>query len=644
MATRNICTYPMESALGKEANAIIEQGGKLKRVNLDWEFDKKANAIVSEADGAVITVNDSSMARPKNLILCGKSTQKTTTGKNLLQNNIYDMEHNGIKITKNADKTFYVNGTATDSCYFTLNSGVELPEGRYILSGCDSGGSPSKYILYATTDEGFYTQDVGNGIEFNYSSETPLPIRMAVYKGTVMNNVLIKPMLRSAEIEDDTYEPYTGGQASPNPDYPQEIVSVESPNVVVHGKNFLKPKVKTETVNGITITIGEDGIVTVNGTATKAAFFGLCDLTLKPGEKYVLSGCDGGGFDTYMLYLHYKESGYDVYNRTGETNFVARDEAFSAVVVVYEGTTVNNMVLRPMIRHVSYESNEFESCKEAQTIPLTHTLHGIPVKSGGNHTDADGQQWICDEIDLERGVLIQRVKELVLNGSENWLISSGIYLYLDLEEHAIKGREGFCSHFDFWYNYGGDCVFASEKWLYLGKVASDKYGLNVAAWKKFLASNNMTVCYALAEPIETPLTDAEIYAFKHTEMNYPNTTILNDAGAFMKLDYFADTLKFVLKNGGGFSTVSKFEMSLPASGWKTASDNTYYYQVVTVPGATEDSKIDLQPTPAQLISLLNNGTSMFAANEGGTITVYVIGSKPTTDMTIQATKMEVVYV
>lgn len=46
-----------------------------------------------------------------------------------------------------------------------------------------------------------------------------------------------------------------------------------------------------------------------------------------------------------------------------------------------------------------------------QTIALQtpNGLPGIPVTSGGNYTDASGQQWVCDEVDLERGVRVQRV-------------------------------------------------------------------------------------------------------------------------------------------------------------------------------------------------------------------------------------------
>ena len=49
--------------------------------------------------------------------------------------------------------------------------------------------------------------------------------------------------------------------------------------------------------------------------------------------------------------------------------------------------------------------------KPAQTliIPTPNGLSGIPVSSGGNYTDADGQQWVCDEVDFKKGVYVQRV-------------------------------------------------------------------------------------------------------------------------------------------------------------------------------------------------------------------------------------------
>ena len=50
------------------------------------------------------------------------------------------------------------------------------------------------------------------------------------------------------------------------------------------------------------------------------------------------------------------------------------------------------------------------------TLPTPTGLPGIPVASGGNYTDPQGQQWACDEVDLERGVMVQRVNQLKLDG------------------------------------------------------------------------------------------------------------------------------------------------------------------------------------------------------------------------------------
>ena len=46
---------------------------------------------------------------------------------------------------------------------------------------------------------------------------------------------------------------------------------------------------------------------------------------------------------------------------------------------------------------------------QSMTITTPNGLPGIPVSSGGNYTDANGQQWICDEKDMARKVRIQRV-------------------------------------------------------------------------------------------------------------------------------------------------------------------------------------------------------------------------------------------
>ena len=66
-----------------------------------------------------------------------------------------------------------------------------------------------------------------------------------------------------------------------------------------------------------------------------------------------------------------------------------------------------------------------------------------------------------------------------------------------------------------------------------------------------------------------------------------------------------------------------------------------YSQVVNISGATKNSKIDLNPTVAQLSIFHNKDLAFVVENNSGVITVYCIGQKPTSDYTIQATITEV---
>lgn len=63
----------------------------------------------------------------------------------------------------------------------------------------------------------------------------------------------------------------------------------------------------------------------------------------------------------------------------------------------------------PVIATVSEPATYSPYREQLLTLPTPNGLPGIPVISGGNYTDPQGQQWVCDEVDLERGVRVQRV-------------------------------------------------------------------------------------------------------------------------------------------------------------------------------------------------------------------------------------------
>ena len=80
-------------------------------------------------------------------------------------------------------------------------------------------------------------------------------------------------------------------------------------------------------------------------------------------------------------------------------------------------------------------------------------------------------------------------------------------------------------------------------------------------------------------------------------------------------------------------------ISLTASGWTEATN--VYSQVVTVAGATANSKVDIYPTPEQLVELQSAGIALVAVNEDGVVTVYALNNKPTSDYSMQVTLTEV---
>ena len=92
--------------------------------------------------------------------------------------------------------------------------------------------------------------------------------------------------------------------------------------------------------------------------------------------------------------------------------------------------------------------------------------------------------------------------------------------------------------------------------------------------------------------------------------------------------------------GGSLSASVLTKVSLLASAWVSVEDQLHS-QVVTMSGITPKSKVDLQPSAEQLAVFHEKDLAFVTENDGGTITVFVIGDKPANDYTIQATITEV---
>lgn len=101
-------------------------------------------------------------------------------------------------------------------------------------------------------------------------------------------------------------------------------------------------------------------------------------------------------------------------------------------------------------------------------------------------------------------------------------------------------------------------------------------------------------------------------------------------------------LKTLMVNGVTYKVapmVPADTVTLYASAWEGGEH--CYSQVVNINGVTAKTKVDLQPTSEQLAEFHYKILAFVAENDGGIVTVYSIGDRPTGDHTIQITKTEV---
>ena len=170
------------------------------------------------------------------------------------------------------------------------------------------------------------------------------------------------------------------------------------------------------------------------------------------------------------------------------------------------------------------------------TLPTPNGLPGLPVASGGNYTDPQGQQWVCDEIDLERGVKVQRVGKGRVNTNDGEINEQ---YRLALIIPGNEGKDGSSPSIISITPYISWTSCISGTSLYLKNITKSEGSFYTAEELKALAID-VDFAYQLATPIETPLTPAELAAYKALTIYAPDTVVQASDGAGVKLGYQKD--------------------------------------------------------------------------------------------------------
>lgn len=228
---------------------------------------------------------------------------------------------------------------------------------------------------------------------------------------------------------------------TPTPENPVEIKSVVNPTVKVCGKNLLNPTLQTTTQNRVTCTNNGDGTYALNGSnANIPSVFTLGTVYLIKDKKYKMAGCPANPGKAY-LQLRTPEPDNVAYKNdySSGVEFVIPKSGEYIVRIYYDVETYNNLLFKPMLTtDLTATYDDFEPYHE-QTVTLPYTLNAIPVNSGGNVT-IDGQQYVSDYVDVERGKLVKMVDSSKLDNTQS-IVNKTEWLLAEPQETDLTKEE-----------------------------------------------------------------------------------------------------------------------------------------------------------------------------------------------------------
>ena len=547
----------------------------------------KANSILSKASGEVVTTTDSAKAPLKNIRLYGKTEQPSTEGNQLL--NIDNMEDyafgNIITVSKDGEY-IKLECTLSDT---DLNLEYPIP--------CEIASGTTVYLYVPegdTTDITFALLDADKNVVSDLYIGTPCTLSsdVAFFKISCSEDISTKLKIMLSDKENAEWEPYVGCEPSPNINYPQPLNSHGDSGSIV-GKvlsgNLLHPNLFL-----VNCTYDGDGVYSAKSNAETViincnnASLGMQEMRIPNGDVYLSLEIEATNTCTLSyVFLCTQGSSRRNYsfgvNKTVTNSILKVSTVFTltndvthfGVALYFSNKTPEGLKIKNVQVRIGSEEKDYEPYTEqpftvltpnglpgiplGQTIP--NAIKNSPIHMAGVYWDnATSQYYIGNTKDYENREYVQRVKEFGIENyslvrvpiDSNWYDSEKSYSYECEGLTYIDGTCGsFCTHainhsFANFYSKG------IENGCFIGQgnlVFNISKSLGICTTKdefiQYCKDNNVKIMQILADPIITDLTQEELDQYNALLMNYPNTTVVNDAGAYMEVEYVADTKCYI---------------------------------------------------------------------------------------------------
>ena len=556
---------------------------KTNKADIADLMQTKAGAIINSAKGERIAVGDSSDAFFEGLKLFGKSEQIQTKGYQLFDaSKMPTKSAGGATVTNNGDGSFTISGSGNLTSAYnysyvsTHEEMIQLLKVGKLYHAKSSITGPqfvvaiynmqtsqivkSLYAIEQTRSMDITSEDLENE---NYV----LNYRFIGTSGDAIKPGTVKPMIY--QDGDGAWEPFTGGNPSPSMEYPQEIgipgnsgeigIGVCSANLYFEGNVSIDDVKYTDFIPWT----GKSEVF-VSFYAKTNSVDGALNITIDyyDANKAKLGG-NGWSYRCGNTFAKYSVSFTGIGAAGTNKKVDLRDVRFFKARFRTGNSTTTHIDYKDIVITDS-EGVEFTGYQPPRILSLStpNGLPGIPVDSGGNYTDSNGQQRVCDEMDFKRGKYVQRINKAVFDGSndENWSEFTGVNL---TKTKRFASAPYAISAVD--KSLVDSCI--TNRFLYL-RNDSDKEHFrlstsngvfnqvvlftnvdtvsDVNALKNWLKANPVEILVPLAAPIETDIPEETMTAYRRLYTNFPSTVIQNDSGAGMEVEYVADTKQFIL--------------------------------------------------------------------------------------------------
>lgn len=507
---------------------------------------KVTQPYLNNNDSTHITSSDNGSL--KNIVVKGNTVQNSTNGLNLLDfNNINTTTMYGITLTNNGDGSFSVKGQATST--FNIESNIfKVEEGDYKLIDYMKGIYPtsepnaSRLQIYSSNDNS------GLATLNKYSSEQVTTghligsdyyrFRFRFITGETYD-LTYKPMFY--QDGDGTFEPYTGGQPSPNPDYPQKVKGVDKIEGKVVGKNLFDIN---QFLSDCNQTLNNDSTITLK--ATEGKYYLNIPANDNTYIEYVVVRNSSSGKANMQIF--YKDGTYTyAMTQSGDLNIIHRIKLNKAVdyisVLAWSNITVKD--IRIVISQTTTDYQPYQS--QSFNYTLSNPLYKL--------SDS-----VYDYIDVDRGKIVRNVGYTTLKSAifNDWtsslarvLINNSVndrkvatsneapFVYCNkaasaaMNGNANNNTNTLSEAPGYYYLYW----YPNTEMLGIDRSLS-KDEANVKL-QEYLADNPLEIYYQLATPVEEPLPSDLQTLLQSLKSYYPQTNIMFDTEVepYINFDY-----------------------------------------------------------------------------------------------------------